>query len=155
HFDELAGTTTAVNAIGTIAASTNAVTYKQNTATANNSPADATILGISSASGFTFGNFGKAAYITNTVATGVVSNGIGLDMNGNGAFNLNNGGANIGDSLGNSSLILGPNNSFTLEALINLPDLNAGNREIICSDSGQTARGFQFRVSGPNMELNI
>jgi autotransporter-associated beta strand protein len=155
HLDELAGTTAAVNANGTIAASTNAVAYKQNTATANNSPTDATILGISGASGFTFGNFGRAAYITNTVAAGVVSNGIGIDMNGNGAFNLNNGNSpNNGDSLANSSLILGPNNSFTLEALINLPDTNAGNREIICADNAQT-RGFQFRVSGANIELNM
>jgi autotransporter-associated beta strand protein len=155
HLDEAALATTAVNASGTIAAGTNAIAYKQIAASSANAPTDGTILGIAGASGFAFGNFGKAAYITNTVAAGVVSNGIGIDMNQNGAFNLNNGASpNNGDSLGNSSLILGANNSFTLEALINLPDTNSGNREIICADSGQT-RGFQFRVSGPNIELNM
>jgi autotransporter-associated beta strand protein len=152
HLDEASLATTAVNAPGTIAAGTNAIAYKQGTATSANSPTDATILGAVGASGFAFGNFGKAATITHPGTT--ITNGIGVDMNGNGAFNLNNGNSpNNGDSLANSSLILGPNNSFTVEALINLPDTNAGNREIVCADNGQT-RSFQFRVTGTNVELN-
>jgi autotransporter-associated beta strand protein len=157
HLDELPNVTTALNANGTIAIGTNAIAYRQNAASSANAATDATILGAAGATGFAFGNFGKAASITNVnpALTAVVSNGIGVDINGNGAFNLNNGASpNNGDSLANSSLILGPNNSFTLEALINLPDTNAGNREIICADNGQT-RGFQFRVSGVNIELNM
>jgi hypothetical protein len=156
HLDEASLATTAVNAPGTIAAGTNAIAYKHNGNNAASAPTDNTILGAAGASGFVFGNFGKAASITNLnpALTAVVSNGIGVDMNGNSAFNLNAGGANIGDSLANSSLILGANNSFTLEALIILPDITSGNREIICADNGQTARGFQFRVSGANLEFN-
>jgi len=156
HLDELPTATTAINASGTIAAATNAIAYKQNSASANNAPLDATIFGAAGASGFTFGNFGNAASITNLnpALTAVVSNGIGVDMNLNGAFNLNAGASPTnGDSLVSGSLILGPNNSFTLEALIKLPDTNTANREIICSDSSQT-RGFMFRFVGPRLEFN-
>src|SRR6266850_723627 len=130
HLDEAALATTTVNAGGTIAAGTNAVTFRTNGATAS------------------------SANLTTDTTT--VTNGIGVDMNKNGAFNLNQSSSAMGDTLANASLILGANNSFTLEALINLPDLNAGNREIICSDNNLAtgSRGFQFRISNGNLELN-
>ena len=156
HLDEAALATTTVNANGTIAAGTNAVTFRTNANNAANAPLDTTILGAAGASGFVFGNFGNAAWITNIGATTslAVTNGIGVDMNKNGAFNLNQSSTAIGDTLANSSLLLGANNSFTLEALINLPDLSTANREIICADNNQT-RGFQFRVNSGNLELNM
>src|SRR6266850_757600 len=82
HLDEAALATTTVNAGGTIAAGTNAVTFRTNGATASsaNLTTDTTILGAAGASGFVFGNFGNAAWITNIAATTTVTNGIGVDM---------------------------------------------------------------------------
>ena len=160
HLDEAAGTTVATNAAGAIAAGTNALAYVQNQAVTNNCPADTSILGAGGASGFLLANFGRCAVVTNSAglasSSGTVSNGLGVDFNQSGAFTYYNNSANVGDTLPNQNLILGPNNSFTLEALINLSITNTASgtgREIICSDNGGT-RGFQFRINGANIEFN-
>jgi hypothetical protein len=148
HLDEGVSKTVATNAGGAIAMGTNAIAYKQGSAVTTDSPLDLTVVGGTGASGFTFGNFGKCARILTQ------TNGIGVDMNLSGGFGLS-GSATTGDILPNQNLILGANNSFTVEALISLPnDLASGTvREIVCSDNGGT-RGFQFRINGLNLEVN-
>jgi autotransporter-associated beta strand protein len=163
HLDETSGSTTAVNASGALAVGTNALAFVQTRAVTNGAPADASILGSGGAGGFTFGNFGNCAVITNTIAggltnnVGTVSNGLGVDFDLNGSYSYWTNAANPFDALPNHSLIMGPNNSFTVEALINLGATNtlAGTgREIVCTDNNGT-RGFQFRVNGPNLEFNF
>ena len=156
HLDEPAGSLIATNAAGSLAAGTNAVAFKQNSGITNNCPSDGTILGAAGAGSFTVGNFGNCAVITNASGisgSGTVSNGLGVDFSLNGSYNYYSNAIAPGDGLTSHSLILGANNSFTVEALINLADTNAGTREIVCSDN-QGTRGFQFRLNGPNLELN-
>ncbi|HEU6448033.1 MAG TPA: autotransporter-associated beta strand repeat-containing protein [Verrucomicrobiae bacterium] len=162
HFDEPAGAYIATNSTGALAAGTNAVAFA--TVTGNtypgygiSAPTNFNILGAGGATGFSFGNFGNAANLGNVV--GFATNGIGVDMDKNGGFALstnNSGTMPIAsfDTLATHGIIVGANNSFTLEALINVSGTN-GNQEIVCSDNGgaNNARGFQFRLTGARMEF--
>ena len=81
-----------------------------------------------------------------------------MDFVPNGTYSYELNTANLHDALPSHAALLGANNSFTLEALINLAALtNAGTREIICSDNNDanTARGIQFRVNGANLEFGF
>jgi autotransporter-associated beta strand protein len=156
HFNEPAGSYIATNAPGSLAAGTNAVAFS----TAGNTfpglgvsaPTNYNILGGPGASGFAFGNFGNAAYVTNVIGG---TNGLGVDANLNGGFSLDNLGTAVNDAQANHGSIVGANNSFTLEALIKVAATNS-NQEIICTDNGAAtaARGFQFRLNGPLIEFN-
>jgi len=158
HFDEPAGSYIATNAPGALAAGTNALAYS--TVGVNvfpgvgiGAPTNFNAFGATGASGFTFGNFGKAAVLANLL--NAATNGFGVDMNKNGSFSLDNLGTAVNDMIANHTSIVGANNSITLEALVNLSTTNA-NQEIVCTDNGgaTAARGFQFRLSGPVIEFN-
>ena len=161
HLDEAAGITVATNATGTIGFSTNAIAFRNNIANTNAAATDNSILGSLGATGFTFGSFSNCAVITNLTGingSGTVSNGLGVDLNKSGTYSYESNSANLHDSFASHAPLLGANNSFTLEALVNLAALtNAGTREIVCTDNNDanTARGIQFRVNGANLEFGF
>ncbi|RYD31577.1 MAG: hypothetical protein EOP87_14470, partial [Verrucomicrobiaceae bacterium] len=82
--------------------------------------------------------FGKAASIAN------VAHGLGLDTNSSGGFQSGNTATTpaLPDGIAHSSLT-GADGSFTLEAMVAVPNLTV-KREIISTDSTQTNRAFQF-----------
>ncbi len=90
------------------------------------------------------GHFGNAAVLSSARA-------IGIDSNGNGSFST------AGSDRFPLSSLLGPDNAFTLEALVkpNTSDFT-GHGEIWCADSDVTNnRGFQFRInSAEELEYN-
>lgn len=84
-----------------------------------------------------FSGFGNAASLSN------IAHGLGLDWNGSGGFQPGNSATTASvDSFQHSNLA-GTDGSFTLEALINIPDLSV-KREIISTDSSLNNRCFQF-----------
>jgi hypothetical protein len=112
----------------------------------NQSPAP-TVLGASG-----FAGFGNCANL------GASDLGLGLDANDDGGFQLDDGSPVSNDRLPTHSFF-GPGNEFTLEALINLPSITGGNRQIIATDHGgpdNTNRGLQFRITGTGqLEFNF
>lgn len=87
--------------------------------------------------------FGNAAYVISDAC-------LGVDADGNGAFRAGDAAPVGPDQMADHSTIYGTGNAFTLEAMINIPSITSGNREIICTDHNGAAadRGFQFRVNG-------
>lgn len=109
------------------------------------------ILGAVGASGVGF-TYGRCANLS-------TANNLGLfiDANANGVADLDVSGSAPGGDAISGSTFTGPSGEFTLETLINLPSLTAGNREIISLDSsaGASDRPFQFRVSATgSIEFN-
>ncbi|MCB1129940.1 MAG: hypothetical protein KDN05_02350 [Verrucomicrobiae bacterium] len=139
HLDEAAGASTAANS-GT--AGYNGLAVDGNPLTAGAATADTTLLGATSYTGY-----GNAI----SVASGL-DRGLGVDVTGDGTFDVDDDTISLGT-------LVGTNNSFTLEAMINLPSLTASShREIWCTDNsaGNGDRGFQFRItSGGLIEYNF
>lgn len=79
----------------------------------------------------------------------------GYDYNRDGTFQADNG-AVTADFLGmtNLGIGVGGQSPFTLEAIIR-PTSTAGNQEIICTDSSQGNRGFQFRISSGTLQFQF
>jgi len=135
HLDETSGTSAAnsggstrplLSFNGTAGPSTNT----------NAQPSQSGLLGATGSTGF-----GKCATIQNA------AHGLGLDANNSGGFQPGNSTTtNPPDGITHSSLAAA-NGAFTLEALISIPALTGTNREIICTDSSLTNRGFQFRIN--------
>jgi len=150
HFNEAAGASVAANAgsVGTSAVSYNGELFQ---GAGVNQPTITTVLG---AAGFT--GFGNAASLGANAFVG-----LGVDVSGNGAFMLDEFAAtpSSADRMPNHNAIFGAGNAFTLEALVNLPTITDGNREIIATDNGDsdnTQRGLQFRVNATgNLEFNF
>ncbi len=144
HFSEAVGATSAVN---TGSAGFPAIPFdgdpSLNSAT-DPQPVATTVLGAVGRNGF-----GNAANIS------AADFGIGVDANGSGAFQT---GPNAGaspDALLQSSLA-GPDGSFTLEAMINLPSaLGMTNYEILCTDISVGTRGFQFRINSSTADKRL
>jgi hypothetical protein len=130
HFDERTGSSAANSVVG---AAPLIAFNGQSTATGNTAqPAFTGITGATGPDGF-----GKAATIAN------LSHGLGLDANFSGGFQPGNSDTIASpDSIPHSSLTAS-DGSFTLEALIQVPDLNS-KREIISTDSSLINRCFQF-----------
>lgn len=131
HLDEADGASVAANAVsgGPSAIAFNGATAVSN-ATAQ--PAQTGILGHGGA-----GGFGNCADISSA------NLGIGLDANGSGGFQPGTSGSTQWpDSFAHSQLS-GAGGEFTLEALINIPDLGT-KREIVSTDSYRQNRCFQF-----------
>jgi hypothetical protein len=150
HFDEAAGVSVAANAVtaGASAVSYNGEIFQ---GAGVDQPTIATVLG---AGGYT--GFGNAADLRANAFVG-----LGVDVSGNGAFMLDEFAATptSADRLPSHSTLFGTGNAFTLEALVNLPTIIDGNREIIATDNGDSdnaQRGFQFRINGTgNLEFNF
>ena len=79
----------------------------------------------------------------------------GYDYNRDGTFEADNS-AVTADFLGmtNLGIGVGGQSPFTLEAIIR-PTSTAGNQEIICTDSSQASRGFQFRISAGTLQFQF
>lgn len=132
HLDEASGSSSSANN----GASTRPVlSFNGATAPGSNTtshPLVTTVLGSTSASGF-----GKCASLSNA------SYGLGLDANNSGGFQPGNSTTtNPPDGIAHSTLTAA-DGSFTLEALINVPNLTV-KREILSTDSSMTNRCFQF-----------
>lgn len=144
HLDEASGTTAAG---GGSAGNTTLIAYDGNPANNNASSAQATVGSLFGAAGFT--GFGTAANVS------AADYGLGLDANASGGFQL---GTNTGaspDQITQASF-MGADSAFTIEALINVPAITGTNREIICTDSSLTNRGFQFRINtSGQLEFNF
>ncbi len=147
HLDEAAGTSVAANAgtTGRNAIAFNGATYAGD---GIDQVAVTTVLGQASYAGF-----GNAAGISvNTL-------GLGVDSDSSGGFRPGDGAPVGPDQSIDHSAIFGAGNVFTLEAMINVPSITSGNREIICTDNNGAAadRGFQFRINGTggNLEFNF
>lgn len=147
HFDEPAAGSVATNSMSVPGA--NLVAFDGNNFAGDgvNQPAVTTVLGSAG-----FAGFGSAA---NLAASDL---GLGLDVNGDGGFQLDDGSPTAADRLSTHSFF-GANNVFTLEALINVPSITSGNRQIIATDHGgpnNTDRGIQFRItSSGSLEFNF
>lgn len=145
HFDEAAGGSSAANAgsTGDAALSVNGNPYAGDGV---NQPLITTVLGAAGFSGF-----GNAANVTGSAC-------LGVDADGNGAYQPGDFAPVGPDQLLDHSTIFGVSNAFTLEAMVNVPSITSGNREIICTDNNGAAadRGFQFRINGTgNLEFNF
>jgi hypothetical protein len=145
HFDEAAGSSVADNlgSAGFDAIACSGGAFADGVA----QPANTTLLGAAGYSGF-----GNAANVTGNAL-------FGIDADGNGSFLASDGAPITGtDQLPDHSTVFGTGNAFTLEALVNLPSITSGNRELICTDNNGVAadRGFQWRITGTgNLEFNF
>jgi hypothetical protein len=144
HFDEAAGGSTAGNAVaeGRPAIAFDGASLLDHATQPQ--PVSNAILG---AAGFSSA-FGKAANVS------AAHLGIGLDANGSGGFQA---GTSTGcpDAVAHSSFT-GIGGAFTIEALVKLPAITGSQREIACTDSALSARGFQFRVTtSGQLEFNF
>lgn len=131
HLDENSGTSSSANAVSGAAA---LVSYNGPTAVSGNTsqPTITTVLGATGASGF-----GNAAAFTG------INQGLGLNQNGSGGFQPGNSTTTPSPDSIQHSTLTGTNGSFTLEALIQIPDLSV-KRQIISTDSSLNNRCFQF-----------
>lgn len=146
HFDEPAGVSVAAN-VGTRGGNVITVTNENSfNGIVGNLPQATTLLGHASFAGFgnafsgtNFdGAFGAAAY----------------DGNGDGQYTSDDA-TTSPDEIALSNLNFGQgagNSPWTIEALIRPANITA-NQEIVCTD-GHGQRGFQFRLSGGQLEFN-
>lgn len=145
HLDENEGSGVAANSVPGGAP---LISFNGTAAGANNNedrPVITTVLGAGG-----HASFGKAASIAN------LAHGLGLDANGSGGFQPGNTTATpaLPDGIAHSALT-GSDGSFTLEALVRIPDLTI-KREIVSTDSTQTNRAFQFYTdAGGTVKFNF
>jgi hypothetical protein len=148
HLDETAGNSIVTNS-APLTLGANFVAFDGNNFAGDgvNQSAEPTLLGTVG-----FPGFGNGANLSAN------DFGLGLDVNGDGGFQLDDGSPGSNDRLPTHSFF-GPNNEFTLEALINVPAITGGNRQIISTDHGgpnNTDRGLQFRITGAGqLEFNF
>ena len=139
HLDEAAGPGPAINAVS---AGPSLIPFNGSAVAnaPNAQPVLTTILGAAGPPGFS-----NAANIAN------VTHGLGLDANSSGGFQPGTSTTVIPpDGILHSSLS-GTDGSFTLEALVNVPNLTV-KREIMSTDSSLNNRCFQFYTSVSYME---
>lgn len=146
HFNEAAGGSSAAN-LGSTGRAALSVDGNPYAGDGVNQALITTVLGATGYSGF-----GNAANVTGDAC-------LGVDADGNGAFQPGDF-APVGlDQMPNHSTIFGTSNAFTLEAMVNVPSITSGTREIICTDNNNAAvaeRGFQFRINATgNLEFNF
>jgi alpha-L-rhamnosidase len=90
--------------------------------------------------------FGKSIDLGTTTTYGA-----GYDANGNSTYN-----GETTEAIALSTLGIGGTNPFTLECMVCPNSINAVNRELICTDSSATTRGFQFRMNASSqLEFNM
>lgn len=147
HFNEASGSSVTPNAGskgGNLITVTNDTTFS---GIAGNLPQVTTLLGYVSYAGF-----GNAFCPTNTDgAPGAAA----FDGNADGQYTNDGDGAPSVDQIGLTNLNFGVgagNSPWTLEALIRPSNITL-NQEIVCTD-GHNVRGFQFRLSGGQLEFN-
>jgi len=138
HLDEAAGSGVSANSVAGVRS---LVSFNGSAVPAAKTTAQPTLTTLLGSAGA--GGFGNAANVS------TATSGLGLDANNSGAFQPRttsdgSGNSNGPDSVAHSTFA-DPTGSFTIEALVKLPALTGASREIICTDSSGTNRGFQFR----------
>lgn len=140
HFNEPVNSTAAVNSgsAGYAAVAYNGAPYAGDGV---DQPTVATSFG-----GAAYSGFGSSGNLTASANVG-----FGVDVSGNGAFQLGDDTPISNDQLANHNTVFGAGNAFTLEAMVNVPAIATTGvfRHIISSDNslGATDRGFQFRIN--------
>ena len=149
HLDEPAGESVAANAVVSEISGFSAITFDGDEY-AGDGTVQPTITSTLGSSGFT--GFGNAASLTERT-------GIGVDINGDDAFLVNDDAPLSSDRFANHRPIFGESGSFTLEAMINVSEIDSA-QEIISTDGnyantsgGNLSRGFQFRIVNGNLEF--
>jgi hypothetical protein len=145
HLDESSGSTAVNSASGAAASPLQGLTVDGNPLTAGVATNVTSLWGA-----VAFSGFGTAANLS-----GGDDLGIPIDVTGpaavpDGTF-VAPGGTNP-DNITLSS-IMGTDSAFTVEALVNIPNLTTTNRSIIQTDNNDT-RGLQFRINSGNLEVN-
>ena len=148
HLDEAAGASVVTNS-APLTVGTNLVAFDGNNYAGDgiNQPTVTTVLGATGFSGF--GNCANLSAASDL--------GLGLDVNRDGGVLLDDGAPISPDRLATHSFF-GAGNQFTLEALVNLPTITSGNREIIATDNSgaNIDRGLQFRITATGqLEFNF
>ncbi len=146
HFDEAAGGSVTANA-GTVGGNFYSVNFS---AAGLNPPVVTSMLG---APGYVTNGISFTRCESNTAAGYL----LGFDKNNDGVFQADQGGTGASpDAIPMSLLNIGNGSQtpFTLEALIQ-PTTTGGNQEIICTDSGQGSRGFQFRITSGSLQFQF
>ncbi len=149
HLNETSGTAATNSATGTAASPFNALTVDGNPLSGGAATSVSTLWGAATAP-----RFGTAVNLS-----GGADLGIPVDVTGptpgtpDGVFVLS--GSPNEDSI-TLSHIMGDDDEFTIEALVNIPNLTTTNRSICQTDNNDAnaTRGFQFKVNNGNIQLN-
>lgn len=136
HLDEVAGSSVSANAVPT---GRPLIAFNGNNAVSGTTaqPTLTTLLGSTGFAGFNLAANPSA-----------ISHGLGLDSNNSGGFQPGNSTTTPSADSFQHSQLTGTDGSFTLEALIRIPDLSV-KREILATDSSLNNRCFQF-FTDPN-----
>ena len=146
HLDETSGSNASNSASGAAASLLKGLTVDGNPLTAGGAATNVTTLwGATS-----FAGFGTAANLSAGDDLGIPIDVTGPSATPDGTFVLS--GSPNADNLILSS-IMGADSAFTVDALVNLPNLTTTNRSIIQTDNNDT-RGLQFRITNGNVEVN-
>ncbi|MEO5714834.1 MAG: BNR-4 repeat-containing protein [Luteolibacter sp.] len=149
HMDEATGAGASANSV---AGGRSLISFNGTAVPAANTTAQPTLTTLLGSAGA--GGFGNAANVS------AATSGLGLDGNNSGTFQPGttsdgSGNSNGPDAVAHSTFA-DSSGSFTIEALIKLPALTGASREIICTDSSASNRGFQFRVNATGqLEFNF
>ncbi|MCW1921619.1 hypothetical protein OKA05_03585 [Luteolibacter arcticus] len=149
HLDDTSGSVAANSASGAAASKLQALTVDGNPLSGTGAATNVTTLW----GGVAFPGFGTAANLSGADDLGLPIDVTGPSAVPDGTF-VASGGTNA-DTISLSS-IMGTDSAFTIEALVNIPNLTTASRSIAQTDSsnGNDTRGFQFRISNGNVELN-
>ena len=166
HFDEAAGSSVTTN-VGIKGGNCITVTNTPANPGLTLPPTVATMLGKTSYTNVTVQiGFGNCVSGTNTVDPSLylTTNGlVGYDGNTNGVYNGDiNSGASA-DAIAMTNLNIGNplsapngNSPFTIEALVCPTAIGGPQQEIVCTDTANGSRGFQFRINNnAQLEFNF
>lgn len=135
----------------TLATSTQrAIPYDGNPLSADGVAQPAPAVSLLGAAGFNV-DFGNAANIS------AADLGLGVDQNNDAVFQYGDNSPVGADQAASHANIFGVGNTFTLEAMIKVPSITSGTREIISTDNnaGTADRGLIFRItSAGQLEFN-
>ncbi|MES2475749.1 MAG: LamG-like jellyroll fold domain-containing protein [Verrucomicrobiota bacterium] len=149
HLDDMSGSTATNSAAGVAASPFDALTVDGNPLTAGTATNLFTLWGATAYSGF-----GSAVDLSGGDDLAIPVDVTGPTPGTPDALFVASGGVN--QDVITISNIMGTDSSFTIEALIKIPNLTTTNRSICQTDnnSANTLRGFQFKINGPNIQLN-
>ncbi len=148
HLDEANGSSAGNSATGSSASSLQALTVDGNPLTAGAASPLGTILGATP-----FPGFGSAANLSGGSDLAIAVDSTGPGGTPDGVFVAS--GSPNADNITLSS-IMGTDSAFTVEAMVNIPNLTTTTRSIVQTDNNNAnaSRGFQFRINNGNIEVN-
>ena len=148
HLDETDGSTANNAAAGAAASAFDGLTVDGNPLTTGAAVNVTTLWGATA-----FPGFGTAANLSGGDDLGIPVDVTGPSAVPDGTFVAS--GSTNADNITLSS-IMGTDSAFTVEALVNIPNLTTTSRSIVQTDNSNAneTRGFQFRINSGNIELN-